>query len=100
MSTRRLAGKLPNTMRRDPGDTHKTFFGFVDLPARGEPPLVAPEIAYYPGQRGKAERALMIEKGERCHISLIGGWITDKLSFDHDQAIRVRDALNRMYPVD
>lgn len=97
MSNRRLAGKLPGTMRRDPGEAGATFFGFVDLPARGEAPLIDPEIEFHPGRRGAAERDLMIEKGERVHISLTG-WYTDKVSLTPAQAAVVRDALNRMLP--
>jgi hypothetical protein len=94
---RALAGKLPGTMRRDPGDAGTTFFGFVDLPARGEAPLIEPEIEFHPGRRGAAERDLMIERGERIHISL-SGWFTDKVSLTHEQAATVRDALTRMLP--
>ncbi len=98
MSGRRLAARIPKTMVRDPGPTSKSFFGFVDrIPARGEPPLIEPEIEYYPGRRGEAARDLMIERGEHIHISL-SGWYTDKVSLTHEQAAHVRDALNRMLP--
>jgi hypothetical protein len=92
---RALAGKLPGTMRRDPGDAGTTFFGFVDLPTRGSPPLIEPEIEFHPGRRGEAARDLMIERGERIHISL-SGWYTDKVSLSYEQAEKVRDALTRM----
>jgi hypothetical protein len=95
MKGRRLASKLPNTMRRDPGATGSVSFGFVDLPERGQPPLIRPEIEFHPGRRGAAERDLMIEKGESIHISLTG-WFTDKVSLTHAQAAVVRDALIRM----
>lgn len=94
--TRRLVEPRPNTMRRDPGETNKSFFGFVDLPSRGESPLIDPEIEFYPGRLGAAERDLMVEKGEAAiHISL-SGWYTDKVSLPRHQAEQLYAALGRM----
>lgn len=89
---RALAGKLPNTMRRDPGDAGTTFFGFVDMPARGAPALVEPELSILTGRPGHAERDLMIERGDDLHISLTG-WYTDKISLNDRQAKHLRDIL-------
>jgi hypothetical protein len=92
---RALAGKLPNTMRRDPGEAGTTFFGFVDLPQRGDPPVIEPQRSALAGRRGVAERDLLVEKGELLHISLTG-WYTDKVSLNDRQARFLRDALNSM----
>jgi hypothetical protein len=93
----RLVEPRPHTMRRDPGPTNKTFFGFVAMPERGATPVLEPECSMLPGRLGHAERDLMVELVEESgnlHISL-SGWYTDKVSLNDRQAIFLRNVLNR-----
>lgn len=93
--SRRLAAKLANTMRRDPGPAGSVSYGFVDLPAAPPAPAAPALVLELPGRRGASERDLVVERtGDAVTIAL-AGWFRDTLRLDLRQAAFVRDALTR-----
>jgi hypothetical protein len=93
--SRRLAGKLPGTMRRDPGQSGSVSFGFVDVP----PVPDRPATTYTPravlhGRLGATERDLHLETSDTGIRLRLTGWFTDTLTLDRRQARWLRAALS------
>jgi hypothetical protein len=95
---RHLAGKLPGTMRRDPGQSGSVSFGFVDLPPPGRPTQrTYTPLAVLHGRLGAAERDLHLETSDTGIRLRLTGWYTDTITLDKRQAMFLLDALSDLY---
>jgi hypothetical protein len=92
--SRRLAGKLPGTMRRDPGDSGSVSFGFVDVPPRDDAKPTYTPLAVLHGRLGATERDLHLETSDTGIRLRLTGWFTDTLTLDRRQARWLRAALS------
>jgi hypothetical protein len=98
--SRRLAGKLPGTMRRDPGDSGSVSFGFVDVPpAPDRPATTYTPLAVLHGRLGATERDLHLETSDTGIRLRLTGWYSDTLALDQRQVRWLRDALHQL-PLD